>query len=327
MGDDINFGDLHLDNTNTGITRTTGEYAYGNAQSRAEVRTINEVKPRKYDFELPDEVITVKFIPRKKGLAANVEDSHVIAGGMLEKAVKRFCAPLNQRNGSIKNVLTNAEKELLEQITGLNLSVYGDFWTDHFVKLYKQDEANKIDLSHPMGYINYKILLHYPDLICHEWTKRDEKPTYQFCITREGDVNSEVKTKLDIKKEAFKLYGKVEDDKESLIGILRLISNKLISENADLEWLQGQVQTYVDTSASKFVALVKDPSFDTKVLINKGVDAGVIIKKGDKYSTADGLSLSEEGAIPTFANAVVFLNDDANVEVRTHIEARINVTE
>ena len=72
-------------------------------------------------FTLPKEVITVKYIKRKKGMASNVNDEHIISGGMLSGSVKRFQAPL-LRNGSIKNVLSNEEKECIEKLTGLNLS-------------------------------------------------------------------------------------------------------------------------------------------------------------------------------------------------------------
>ena len=107
-------------------------------------------------FTLPNKVVTIKHISRKKGMASNVGEDHVIAGGMLTGSIKKFQAPL-LRNGAIANVLTNAEKECLEDLTGLELSVYKDFWTNHFVSLFKED--NKLDLSNPMDYISYKILL------------------------------------------------------------------------------------------------------------------------------------------------------------------------
>jgi hypothetical protein len=44
-------------------------------------------------------------------MAANVESNHVISGGLLSNAVRKFSAPL-QRNGSIKTVLTNEENHL-----------------------------------------------------------------------------------------------------------------------------------------------------------------------------------------------------------------------
>jgi len=109
----------------------------------------------KNDFTLPSDVITVKYIKRKKGMASNVGDDHVISGGMLSGSIKKFQAPL-LKNGSIANVLTREEKVYLEEATGLDLSVYGDFWTTHYVTLFKDD--NLFDLSNPMDYISYKIM-------------------------------------------------------------------------------------------------------------------------------------------------------------------------
>ena len=78
---------------------------------------------------LRDEKVIVKYIPRKKGMAAHVGEDHIIAGGMINQAVRKFRAPI-QKNGSIANVLTKEEKEFLEGYTQLDLSVYGDLWAD-----------------------------------------------------------------------------------------------------------------------------------------------------------------------------------------------------
>ena len=83
-------------------------------------------------------------------MASNVGDDHVISGGMLNGSVKKFQAPL-LKNNSIANVLTKEEKDHLESLTGLDLSVYGDFWYDHQVSLYKDD--NLLNLSNPIDYI------------------------------------------------------------------------------------------------------------------------------------------------------------------------------
>ena len=45
-------------------------------------------------FTLPDTKVTVKYIKRKKGMASNVGEDHVISGGMLSGSVKRYCTPL-----------------------------------------------------------------------------------------------------------------------------------------------------------------------------------------------------------------------------------------
>lgn len=277
----------------------------------------------KSNFKLPNEVVEVKFIKRKRGMAAgdHITEDHVISGGMLTNSTKRFQAPL-LKNGSIANVLTTEEKEFLEEELGLNLSTYGDFWKEYFVTLRK--ESNSFDLSNGMDYISVKLLLSCKDLIAPDWNSRNKKLTYQFVVTKPGAEMKETKKKYDSKKEAFKLYGKIEDDKPQLLGILKLLENKPVSANSAMDWLQTKVEAIIDETPSKFVNLVKDPAFHTMLLINNGLDAGVVQRSGNKYATTDGLDLCEATEVATFDVAVRFLDNPKNQEIRTLIEAKIN---
>lgn len=281
-----------------------------------------EVKS-KSNFTLPNDIVVVKFIKRKRGMASHVDENHVISGGMLSGSKKKFCAPLTRSN-TIANVLTKEEKEFLEEETGLNLSVYGDFWKTFYVSLWKDDANNRFDMADPMDFISIRLLESLKNDIAPGWNERNKKQSYQFVITRTDEEFKEKKAKLDTKKQAFKTYGKIEDDKEKLIGILKLLTNQPFSSDSKLSWIQGKVEEYLDTMPSAFLAIIDDPSFDTKVLINKGVDNGAIIKNSNKYSTIDGLDLCENGSIPSFDNAVKYLDNVKNQEVRHLIEARIN---
>jgi hypothetical protein len=243
---------------------------------------------------------------------------------MLNTAFKRFSVPL-QRNGAIKNVLTEEEKTYLELSTGLNLSVYGDYWTNAYVKLGKEDATNILDLNNPEDYISYKILLSLTkEDIAPSWADRNLKQTYQFALTKEDEELVESKTKFNIKKEAYKFYGKIEDDKTQVLGILRLMTNKLISEDSSLEWLQSKLGELVENKSTEFLSVIKDKSLHTKLIINEAIEKDVIVKKGNKYSTVDGLDLCNSGEIPTFENAVAYLDNPKNQEVRDIIEAKIN---
>lgn len=274
-------------------------------------------------FSLPDEKVTVKFIPKKKGMAAHVDDNHVIAGGMLTNAVKTYFCPL-QRKGGLANILNKEEKAFLEEATGQNLSVYGDFWSTFSVKLRKDNASNVFDLSDPVGFISIRILENYKNEIAHSWKERFDRISYQFAITRAGEEMNETKVKLDTKKLAFKLFGKIEDDRDKLLGVLKLLTNQPISSASKLEWLQGIVQGHVDVNPSGFVAIVQDPSFETKIMIKRAVEVGVIKKNGNKYETLDGLELSNPKEVPTFVNTVRYLDNDKNQEIRLLIEARID---
>lgn len=275
-----------------------------------------------FNGTLPDMKVMVKFIPRKKGMAANVPSNHVISGGMLDNAVKKFSAPL-QRNGAIANVLTNEEKEVLEKMTGLNLSVYDDFWKTFFVSLRKEDANNIFDLSDPMDYISVRLLETLENTIAKSWSDKDKNPAYQFAITREGELDSVKKSKLDVKKRAFKAYGRIEDDRTKLISILKLLSKRSISKESKLDWIQGKVEEYIDTKPEAFLSIIEDKSFETKALLQKAIDEGVVLNKGGKYSTIDGLDLCEEDESPTYSNAVKYLENPRHQEVKMLIEAKL----
>lgn len=277
----------------------------------------------KTNFTLPDKVIKVKYIKRKRGMASDVSDDHVISGGMLNGSIKKFQAPLLS-NGTIANVLTKDEKAYLESVTGLNLSVYGDFWLNHFVTLFKDD--NQFDLSNPIDYISYKIMLFLKDDIAPSWDERNKKQTYQFVITSDEEEFVEKKQKYDSKKEAFKLYGKIEDDKDKIIGVLSLLTNKPIAETSKLSWLQAQLEEFIDSKPQSFIELMKDKFIDTKLLIQEGIKSKVILKKGNKYSTIDGLDLCENGQVASFDNAVIYLENPKHQDVRSLIEAKIAET-
>lgn len=276
----------------------------------------------KTTFTLPNEVIIVKYIKRKKGMASgsHITDDHVISGGMLEGSIRKFQAPL-LKNGSIANVLTNEEKNYLEQATGLDLSVYKDFWYDHFVTLFKQD--NRLDLSNPMDYISYKILLANKNEIAPSWSDRNKKLTFDFVIVKNEEELIENKSSFDNKKEAFKLYGKIEDDKDKLIGVLSILSNKPISEDSGIKWLQLEVEKIIDKKPETFITAIKDSNLETRLLLNKAILKGYVKVNGNKYSTEDGLDLCENSQVPTLENAIKYLNNPKHQDVRDIIEAKI----
>jgi len=280
---------------------------------------------KKAAFTLPNEKVTIKYIRRRKGMAGDVADNHVIAGGLLNDAKIKYVAPL-LRNGVIANLLTAEEKEHLEAIMGdgVNLGVFGkdSIWYDLSVSLGKDDAGNQLDLSNPTDFLKFKILEGNHSEIAKSWGERNNSQKYRFAIVREGELRNEVKKGLDEKKLAFKLYGKIEDDKDKIISVLKLISNKVPARSASLEWLQGELEEQLDNKPKKFVDILQDPDFETKALINKAVEAKVVIRNGNSYRTEDGLDLCKPGEIATFERAIAYLNDDLNQEVRLMIQAK-----
>lgn len=286
-----------------------------------------EVKEIVKGFTLPNERVTIKFIKRNKGLAADVGSSHVISGGMIEGASRKFCVPL-LRNGGLKNVLTNEEKEFFEKghFSGVNLSIYSDFWKTQYVSLEKLDTI--LDLSVPEDYLKYKILLAWDSVIAPslQQYKLENKGTYQFYVTKDGEELKDRSKKLDLIKAAWKAYYKLEDNRDVLVSIIYLMTGKKLSENSTMNFINTEVETLVDTRTKDFLALVEDPNFETKTLIALAENVGIILKRNGKYETVDGLTLARQGEIASLSNAVSYLVDPKNQEVRDLIEARVKTT-
>ena len=188
----------------------------------------------------------------------------------------------------------------------------------------KTQSINLIKLFEDIDFLASKLLEALKDDIAPSWSERNRKQTYQFAICKQDEEMLESKVKYDSKKEAFKLYGKIEDDKDKLLGVLKLLTNKPISKDSSLSWLQHKIEEFIDTMPSQFVNVINDKTFYTKMLLNTGVESGVVLKVGNKYRTLDGLDLCNSGEIATFDNAINYLDNPLNQEVRTIIETKIN---
>jgi hypothetical protein len=102
-----------------------------------------------------------------------------------------------------------------------------------------------------------------------------------------------------------------------------LLTNKPISKESPLKWLQTKVEEFIDNKPAAFIALLNDTKFETKLLIHTAEEKGVIIKHGNKYKTEDGLELCENSQVATFENAINYLDNPKHQDVRSFIEAKI----
>ena len=89
---------------------------------------------------LRQERILVRHIPKEGGMISNPK--HILYGGMAENAIRYFTVP-KLSSGMYVNVLTDKEKEFLEEVMGLEyntLSIYkkvDNYWENNMVRLTK----------------------------------------------------------------------------------------------------------------------------------------------------------------------------------------------
>lgn len=282
---------------------------------------------------LRNEKIIVRFIARAKGMIT--DPRHILFGGMAAGSKIKFTTPL-LRSGQYADVLTKEEKKFLEYKLGLEpnaLSVHNrtnNFWSDANeqgigrIELIKGD--NPLDLSQPIDYIKYKILLNNKDQIAPSIQVLQDKPkaTYKFVIISESDTAKAANTKVTLKAQAYMEFGKINEDKEKMRVIIETIDGRPTAANSTVEYLQGKIGELIEANTKMFLQVVKDPFLNNKVLIKKAIEAGLISNRGNYLYLRDGnVPLCEHGQEPTMNIAAKYLSLPKHQELKFSIEAKL----
>lgn len=283
---------------------------------------------------LRNEKVCIRFVPRQSHMVT--DPKHILYGGMAEDAVKTFVVP-KLTTGTYVNVLTNSEMAFLENYLGMEkgaLSVYkkqDNFWSDanpqgiNKVKLRKQD--NYLDLSIPEDYIRYKILLANKEFIASSPQVLEDRPkaTYQYVIIEGSEQVSSAKKNMDITRECYMEFGKIEDNIETLMTVVELLDGRNVAPNTSKDFLCAKIDSFIQSSPKSFLKVVKDETLPTKVLIRRSINAGNIIKRGDYlYLKSDGKPLCGDNEEPVLSVAVKFLNNPRNQAIKLGLEGLLN---
>ena len=283
---------------------------------------------------LRNERVIVRFIAKETAMVHN--KNHILYGGMAETATRSFVVPRLNSTGAYVNVLTNSEKAYLEHVMGLEdgaLSIYrreNNFWDDSNehgigrVVLHKQD--NYLDLSNPADYIKYKILLANKDQIAPSHQELEDRPkaTYQFEILSEGDETKSNLSKMDAQMQCYYEFGNVRDDRDTLKTIVELIEKRPIAPQTKLDFLQVKIKNYIEKDPRGFLKIITDELLPAKVLIKKGIEAGIISWRNNLYYwKSDGSPLCEMGEESTLSNAAKYLTNPKYQELKFTLEAKL----
>jgi len=283
---------------------------------------------------LRNERIKVEFVPSPSAMIQT--KGHMLYGGMSENAIRTFVVPRLASTGMFKNILTDNEKEFLEQAMGLEynaLSIYrkdNNFWDDSnpqgIGKVILRKQGNYLDLSNPVDYIKYKILLAHPDKIASSLRELKNRPkaTYQFVLISENAEAQENSLMIDATKRCYMEYGKIENDKDILRAVIETFEGRPVAPNVKLDYLQGKVMDAIQKDANRFLSILTDELLPAKVLIKKCVDAGIIGRKNDAYyKLDDGSPLCEMGEESTLNNAAKYISSVKRQELKYSLEARL----
>jgi hypothetical protein len=276
-------------------------------------------------FSLPNKRVRVLPVVKKTWLPKGHE-----AEFLYKHSVNTFTIPKNAINGAYVNPLSKEEQDHLEGHPGLSLSA-GDlsvhkrennFWRNIFKPIRLSKEPRVLDLSDPMDYITYKVLLTNDDYIAPDAYSSERKASYKYMIVDEGYEDSKKSNSANVVADAYLEYSKIREDKIALGDILFLLTNQRVSPNSTLIWLQGQIGDFISSSPKRFLDVINDKDLQTRVLITKGLTYNAIQKDGTAYRTMGGDLMGVD------LNATIaFLNNKQNSDHRILIETMISRSE
>jgi hypothetical protein len=184
-----------------------------------------------------------------------------------------------------------------------------------------------LNLADPIDYIKYKILLANKDLIAPSFQDLKDKPkaTYRFYLISDDDVNIAAKSKMTTKMQCYVEYGKIENNADVLKTVIEIITGKPLAANTKLDFLQTKAGELIEADAKLFLNVVKDKLLETKVLIQKCIENGLISKRGNYlYLRSDNTPLCESGEEPVMSIAAKYLSSPKRQELKLSLEAKLN---
>lgn len=275
---------------------------------------------KKANFKLPTKKIEIIPIIRGNGFISKDHTASFLA----PNASNVYVLPINRSTGRNVEIFTPEEQEYLESVLKRSLSVYervDNFW-DEFQVVLKKDKLVK-DLSNPIQYIEYKVLLANKDAIAPSKEQINNKGTYRYYFS---DVEEEAMhdvAQLEFEDKIHDLFKELKKDRTKMINLLRITGNNVSDNVSDSVLIADINKKFIKTSVTNqqvFYNLMTDGSFDLKLLIKEAIKYGIILKDKNQYSLVGGDVIANSES-----QLMNYLNNSKHQETRLMIEKQIEI--
>ena len=276
----------------------------------------------------------VKLMPIRRTsdwLPENSDSAFMNTGAKVEYVVPRL-----QRSGQLIDPLadlTDEQKDKVARELGMNngtdLSVMkeekSNYWINRAVILDKNGMF--LNLSNVGDFITYKILEVNLEYIAPSYEERYMKGTYKFALVFEEEEEKIKNLKIDVKKEAYMMFGKIDGSVKKLSDFLWIYyltdkEGKRLPNNPSLEYLRGEVGRLIDERPGEFLSIMTDNNFETKALIQRSINIGLIQRDGMTFKV-----FGEDSSKNTLDGLISFLLDERNNNIRLSLIGKIEAAE
>lgn len=248
-----------------------------------------------------------------------------------------MCIKLPQNEfGSLKECLTDEERENLESIIKTDLSIYSDkgkeFWNSKLATIILKrttkdlkDAELILDLSKPYDYIKYKIAL-VSHRVAKSWDERHENGEYSAVI-KDGESEFIDTIKKVEKEDAVLQYlFSIKSSKRKMYNLIRLYGDTklsvVVTMNSSLELMYTTLREICKSTKGINglypLVTVDEKELVMQILIADAVTVGMIEKRGWEYRLKGGEKIGGN-----VEETSAYLIDKNNQATRIKIEQEI----
>lgn len=247
-----------------------------------------------------------------------------------------YVVPRLQRSGQLLDPLedlTMEQKELVARELGfksaddlnVNKKDKENFWINRPVHIDKNGKF--LDLSNIGDFISYKILEVNYDTIAPSFEERFNKGTYKFALVFEEEKAKLGNSKLDAKKSAYMLFGKIDGSAKKMSDFLWIYyltdkEAKRVPNNPNIDYLRGEIGRVIEEKTGTFLSIMTDEHFEDKVLIQKAINNGLISKDGQMFTI-----FGEPTSKNTLEGLIYYLKDERNNNIRLSLLGKLDAIE
>lgn len=273
-------------------------------------------------WQKPSGKIKIKLI--QKGVNPLISDPDHEAFNLFGTSTRDYLLPIDNAGNLHNPFISDEEQKWLEDSLDLDLNYHKDkdnYW--HKAKLALGKADKHLDLSNPKHYIEYVIARANKLYFAPSIKSQKAKATYKYVLVAEEEEVKVNAGKVNKTAEAYKYFGKIEDDKEAMLNFLK-VYGKRVSSSSKESFLTQEIGKIIEEDIDGFLEIARDSSsYELKILISEAVEAGAILKNGKKYSLPGGDDLCFEGLVPTLENVVTYLKHNSNQDVLLTLKARV----
>lgn len=262
--------------------------------------------------------VRYQYIPRKiRGIS---DPRHLLYDGKLDSSIDSFSVLRGESGKYVLNLTEEEENFIIDGLglnpTDLNLGNRNNEYLKNLtVEMPKA--GLRLNLNDPWDFLVDKVLQSYTNVIAPGKKSANKKASYRYMrIKADEEVDIQLEN-ADLRKEAYKMLGSLEDSREKMIMYL-LNEGVRLHRQISTKDVRKLVNDRVEKDYKRFIDTLSENLFTEKGIINMGVVVGSIQEKNKLYYY-DEQPMASDGEPATLTNAALFLKDKVNSQVRIAI--------